>query len=347
MGASVLHGNCFDIVVIGAGPAGCGAAITARRLGRSVALLDRMSGTTCNAVERMAPTTRSHLAEWELLDRMTVPVAQECSSVLSAWDPYAPPRMTHALFEPHGGGWIVERDAFDRLLRMEALHRGASLVRGDVSAVNPRRSGWTIRFERDGSSQTLQAKHIALAAGRATSLTRMLTSRTNSSEKWIATLGRTRHCDPAWQDDPCLFVEKTANGWMYGMPAPAQGAFIGVCVPAHLLTASPRQSPTEIWSRAVAHSRIRPPCDADADAEVWCRSMTGCVAAQVVGDSWALVGDTARTVDPLSGLGVAFALESGRRAVEEPGTYADWVRAFTVMHDSARAALYGVSVPHP
>lgn len=343
----MLQGNCFEVAVIGAGPAGCGAAITARRLGKSVALVDRLSATTCNAVERMAPTMRSHLAEWELLDRMTVPVAQECSSVLSAWDPDAPPRMTHALFDPYGGGWIVERDAFDQLLRVEALHRGASLVPGYVTAVNPRRSGWTIHFERDGSSQTLQAKRIVLAPGRATSLTRMLTRRTNSSEKWIATLGRTRHCDPAWQDDPYLFVEKTANGWMYGMPAPAQGTFIGVCVPAYLLTASPQQSPAEIWSRAVAHSRLRPPCDADADAEVWCRSMTGRVAAQVVGESWAVVGDTARTVDPLSGLGVAFALESGRRAVEEPGTYADWVRSFTVMHDSARGALYGVSVPSP
>jgi len=75
--------------------------------------------------------------------------------------------------------------------------------------------------------------------------------------------------------------------------------------------------------------------------------MTGRVAAQVVGESWAVVGDTARTIDPLSGLGVAFALESGRRAVEEPGTYADWVRSFTVMHDSARGALYGVGVHLP
>lgn len=341
----MLHGNCFDIAVVGAGPAGCAAAITARRLEKSVALVDRLSATACNAVERMAPTTRSHLAEWELLDRMTLPLAQECSSVLSAWDPNAPPRMTHALFDPYGGGWIVERDAFDRLLRMEAQHRGASLVQGNVTGVNPRRSGWTIYFERDGSSQTLQAKRVVLAPGCATSLAGMLTSRTNSSEKWIATLGRTRHCDPAWQDDPCLFVEKTADGWMYGMPAPAQGAFIGVCVPAHLLTASPRQSPAEIWNRAIAHSRIRLPCDADANAKVWCRSMTGRIAAQVVGDSWAIAGDTARTVDPLSGLGVAFALESGRRAVEEPESYADWVQSFTVMHDSARGALYGVSVP--
>jgi flavin-dependent dehydrogenase len=344
MGAAVLHGSCFDIAVIGAGPAGCGAAITARRLGKSVALVDRLTATTCNAVERIAPRTRLHLSEWQLLNRMTVPVAQECSSVLSAWDPDVPPRMTHALLDPYGGGWIVERDAFDRLLRMEALHRGASLVQGDVTAVNPRRSGWIIHFKGDGSSQTLEAKRIVLAPGCATSLTRILTSRTNSSEKWIATLGRTRHCDPAWQDAPSLLVEKTASGWMYGMPAPAQGAFIGVCVPAHLLIASPRQSPAEIWRRAVAHSRIRPPCDADADAEVWCRSMTGRVAAQVVGDSWAVVGDAALTVDPLSGLGVAFALESGRRAVEESRTYAHWVRSFTVMHDSARGALYGVSV---
>jgi flavin-dependent dehydrogenase len=343
----MLHGNCFDIAVVGAGPAGCAAAITARRLGKSVALVDRLSATTCNAVERMAPTTRSHLAEWELLDRMTLPLAQECSSVLSAWDPNAPPRMTHALFDPYGGGWIVERDAFDRLLRMEAQHRGASLLQGDVTAVKLRRSGWTIHFERGKLSHTLQAKRVVLATGRATSLARMLTSRTNSSEKWIATLGRTPHCDPAWQNDPSLFVEKTANGWMYGMPAPAEGAFVGVCVPAHLLTASPRQCAAEIWSRAVAHSRIRPRCDIDADVEVWCRSMTGRVAAEVVGDSWALVGDTARTVDPLSGLGVTFALESGRQAVEEPGTYADWVRSFTVMHDLARRALYGMSVPRP
>jgi flavin-dependent dehydrogenase len=249
--------------------------------------------------------------------------------------------MTHALFDSYGGGWIVERDAFDRLLRMEALDRGASLIRGDAMAINPVRLGWIVHFERDGSRQTLHAKRIVLASGRSTSLSRVLTSRTNSSEKWIATLGRIRHCDPAWQDDPHLFVEKIADGWMYGMPAPAQGAFIGVCVPAHLLIASRRQSPAEIWRRAVAHSRIGPPCEVDRDTEVWCRSMIGRVSAQVVGDSWALAGDTARTVDPLSGLGVAFALESGRRAVEEPGTYAEWVRSFTIMHDTAKGALYG------
>jgi flavin-dependent dehydrogenase len=345
MDAAVIDGSTFDIAVIGAGPAGSAAAIAARRLGQSVALVDRPSATALSAVERMAPATRALLAAWGLLERMTLPLAQECSGVVSAWDPDAPPVMTHGLFDPYGGGFIVERDAFDRLLRTEALHRGASLLQGDVTAADPRRGGWTIHFERDGSSRTLQAERVVLAAGRATALTRLLTSRTNSSEKWIAILGRTRHCDAAWQDDPSLFVEKTADGWMYGMPAPAQGAFIGVCVPAHRLTASPRQSPAEIWSRAVAHSRIRPPCEASADAEVWCRSMTARITAQVAGDvaggAWAVVGDAARTVDPLSGLGVAFALESGRRAVEEPGTYADWVRSFTATHDAARAELYG------
>src|SRR4051794_21504027 len=126
MGAA-MHGNLFDIAVIGAGPAGSAAAITARRLQQSVALVDRLSTTGCNAVERMAPTTRTQLAAWDLLDRMTLPVAQECSGVVSAWDPDAPPRMTHALFDPYGGGWIVERAAFDRLLRTEATHRGANL----------------------------------------------------------------------------------------------------------------------------------------------------------------------------------------------------------------------------
>lgn len=267
-------------------------------------------------------------------------MALECSSVVSAWSPDAPPQVTHAIFDPFGGGWIIERDAFDRMLRHAALQRGATIIQGTVSAIHVHDSDCSFAFDCAGSKRTIQAKQLVLAVGRGTSLIRALTVRSHSPEKWVAILGRSRHFDAQWEDDPYLFVEKTESGWMYGMPAPARGVFIGVCLPARLLTASPRRDPLEIWRQAVSCSMIREPRGSDADAQVWCRSMTGCAATEVIGQSWAVVGDTARTVDPLSGLGVAFALESGRRAVEEPGTYAQWIRSFSLQHDASKAALY-------
>jgi flavin-dependent dehydrogenase len=204
-------------------------------------------------------------------------------------------------------------------------------------AIQACRDGWTIEYRGHESGGSVSAARLVVAAGGGTSLTRSLTGRTNPVERWVAVLGRARHCDPAWQDDACLVVEKTMDGWMYGMPAPAGGAFVGVCVAGQLLSSG--QNPIDLWRRTLSRSRLRGACRQGHD--VWCCPMRGPVAADVAGDSWAIAGDAAQWVDPLSGLGVAFALESGRRAVEEPATYAAWVRAFRAQHDETRTALYG------
>jgi flavin-dependent dehydrogenase len=333
--------DCFGIVVVGGGPAGCAAALTARRAGLSVALIDRSRITTdYRAVERIAPVTREHLANWGLLDQLPEPIARACSSVVSAWERDEPPRVADAIFDPFGGGWIVERHAFDEMLRNECRRRGADIRRGSVMALHPQRASWTIEYECDGARAFVQARRIVLAPGRGTSLLRPLTARANRTDKWIAILGRSDYCEPSWRDDSSLFVEKTRTGWMYGMPAPSGGSFIGVCVPAAILADHKHGGARHIWQRSVACSRIREPADSDLNATVWCRPMTGRVAEECVDESWTVVGDAVQTVDPLSGLGVAFAFESGRQAVEEPAAYGNWIRAFRTEHDANREAFY-------
>lgn len=116
----------YDLLIIGAGPAGCAAAIRGRMLNLSVALVER----------EPQPRTRA-CGGW--IGAAGVALASECGVTpkSDAVTPFAGVRLRSWDLKRHVDitaddlqGWLVDRARFDALLAQTAQHRGANLLLG-------------------------------------------------------------------------------------------------------------------------------------------------------------------------------------------------------------------------
>ena len=111
-----------DAAIVGAGPAGCAAALRLLALGRSVALIERLPFPRPQIGESLSPGVRDIL---EFLDAVS---ALDASAVVKdlparvAWES-RDPRLFTAL--ERGPGLMVDRGDFDTRLLALAESRGA------------------------------------------------------------------------------------------------------------------------------------------------------------------------------------------------------------------------------
>jgi choline dehydrogenase-like flavoprotein len=109
----------FDVTVVGAGPAGCAAAVAIAAAGARVALVDRERGPPI--VETLPGVARAFLAAAGLPRPSSRHRVQ--AGMAMAW---AEPALTvtSPITSKYGSGWILYRAVFDAELRAAAEQRG-------------------------------------------------------------------------------------------------------------------------------------------------------------------------------------------------------------------------------
>jgi digeranylgeranylglycerophospholipid reductase len=143
----------FDLIVVGAGPAGCMAAKTAAGAGLKVALLEKRQEIGC-PVRCAGGVSRSGLCELMKPDPGWIAAEVKGARV------YAPDGFSIAMSEGLAideVGYVLERNIFDRSLAIDAAHAGAEvfiktravglLRRGELMGVSARRSGESLMME--------------------------------------------------------------------------------------------------------------------------------------------------------------------------------------------------------
>lgn len=191
----------FDVVVIGAGPAGCAAAVTLANDGRSVLVIDRRTPNLATRTDRDAsPDQRPFLVGEGAppgLDRAVDQVFGEGTFVRtdhlvsfgnrSAWGSDEP-TGTDFMFNPFGPGWHLDRWAFDERLRARARDAGATLWTGTVRWDEARRTAdaiehddggrwhherrWTLLVETESGSREVDTSLVCDASGRSAAFAR-------------------------------------------------------------------------------------------------------------------------------------------------------------------------------
>ena len=117
----------YDILIIGAGPAGSGAAITAAKAGLSVLMIEKRAeiGSPKRCGEGLSRSSLRRMGYDE-----AVPVW--VSTPITGATVYAPNkkyvRMDHTEPEYDCDGWVVERKQFDKWLATEAAKAGARVI---------------------------------------------------------------------------------------------------------------------------------------------------------------------------------------------------------------------------
>ena len=285
----------FDVVVMGSGPAGSAAAVTARRHGLSVALIDKAAfprdklcggGVTGRAARVMAEVFGQPITPEMFLTSRRVRFAAK-GRVLGRIEDAPPLHMT------------LRRD-FDAMLHRAALAAGATgFSRCRVSGIDPDARTLTLA---DGS--TLGFGVLIGADGANSQVARRLFGRAYDPDT-IAFALEVEAPPPA---DDWVEIDLDAAVWGYGWAFPKHGSLTLGVGGIH------RHNPD-----MKAHLAAYLAQHGAADCGPGCKGAflpAGDFRAVPGRGAVLLAGDAAGLVDPMTGEGIGHAMDSGRMAAE-------------------------------
>jgi digeranylgeranylglycerophospholipid reductase len=329
--------NRFDVIVVGAGPAGSVAAWEAAAQGLDVLLLEKRQeiGSPVRCAEGI---TRRALAQfiapdpaWISAEVSRVSIATVRDGCEETWLPETPLQAT----ADSGVGYILERRVFDRVLAEQAAQAGARVL-VKTAAVGLLREGKRVvgvRAAGPWGSQEIAARVVVGAdgvesrvgfwAGLDTTLPPQ--DLMSCAQFLLAGLDIDPHCTYYYLDQ-----DLAPGGYLWVFPKGDGRANVGLGVQAG--TPSRQQ-----LGRAGTPSRQqlggaditpRPPVElltrfVEAHPFLARGSMVALIAggvpvglppAALATDGCVLVGDAARQVDPLTGGGIANGMAAGRLA---------------------------------
>ncbi|HKP27992.1 MAG TPA: tryptophan 7-halogenase [Gemmatimonadales bacterium] len=287
-----------DVVVLGGGPAGAAAAGMLARLGARVLVLTRAARWSIG--ESIPPSTA------RLFDELELSSAVDRGGFLrsrgnTVWWGDAPVRIEP--FPPEATGWQVERARFDEVLLGAAEGAGAKVERETV--VHTVETG----PDRQTVNGQITARWVLDCTGRAGVLARRAGREARAGRATFALHGVWESSRWEVPDPTHTLIETTRGGWAWSIPVTERRRHVTVMVdpPSGTLegTTLAEIYRTELGSAKHFSRLIR---DAELAGSPGGLSASPYVASRFAGPGWALVGDAASFIDPLSSFGIKKAL---------------------------------------
>lgn len=310
----------MDIAILGAGPAGCCAALRLLTLGYQVTLIERRVFPRTQIGESLSPGIGN------ILDYIGATSALAESSMLRdlparvIWDHPKP-----LLIGPRGPGGMVNRAEFDaRLLALAQAHGARIIQPGQVQSITGLPDKWCLRVLAAGQPLQVNVRLILEATGRA---------RQHASRRFLtapATMALWAQIQGQFMTRE-ICTEATPAGWLWGAPLPnGQYRVMAFLDPASFKGYQPNSlekllrmslAGSQLFARVASASFVSPvhACSATPylDLEPW-------------RPGYIKLGEAAYALDPLSSSGVEKALHLTLQAV---------VAANTLLQDASLTAL--------
>jgi len=294
------------IAVIGGGPAGSWASIQLAKRGHTVALIDALApwekpcggGITTKALDRFGIFS-SDLPRVDI-EKITVFFGDTDS----------------VSFAPLSALAVVSRQELGRHLLNEAKANGVQIISDRITKIQEVDSGWKLI-----GRQTEHPADFMVGADGVTSIVRKAVGRPLAADDLCVTLGY--FIPGTFPAHMKIFFVPSFEGYIWSFPRPDHVSY-------GLIT---RGGPA--WS-ARAKTLLANFIEADLgklvmdqatfySAPVPCLSTKAWKNNVISGDRWALVGDAAGFVDPITGEGIYSAFRSAEilaETIEQPGAYA-------------------------
>ncbi|MHC2627334.1 flavin-dependent dehydrogenase [Bradyrhizobium huanghuaihaiense] len=300
----------FDVVVIGAGPAGSVAAHRLASADRSVLLLDPRVAD----IGPSKPGDALPGAALRILSACGLPSPAQSDAHrpiggnVSAWG--GAPVYRDFLAEPDGPGWRLNRSAFEADLIAAARAAGVVTLAVGLRRMSREREAWRL----DLHGETASARWLIDATGRRAVVSQQLGARRHRDEPLVALVGHAR-ADARYRMERNL-VETTADGWWYAALLPNRGPVFMLHTRPMLIRSG--LAYPHVWRSALASTHLIAPAFPNPIVEGPLRAHEACGSwlAPVAGDGWVACGDAALSFDPCAGQGLLSALKGGMAAAD-------------------------------
>lgn len=295
----------FDVLITGAGPAGCAAAISLGDFAPKlrVGLIDAPVLGVARIGEAVPPQIKPILEHLKLWQAFAADRHSPSYRTLSAW---GGPRLlsNEFLFHTQQVGWRLDRARFDAMMRSGAAARAAHLA-GKVTRLAFLNGEWTVHL--GDTSHTARA--VIDATGRAAALARLHGLRPDRIDRLVSCFAFCQNRDAGAGE---LTIEAVREGWWYTAALPDGRRVIAFMSDADIVRRL-GLGQRDRWMRALGatdHIRVvaagaqplgSPQFQGAGSQIVWCDAAHTLIC----------VGDAASCFDPVSGQGIVKALRSG------------------------------------
>ncbi|HET7437271.1 MAG TPA: tryptophan 7-halogenase [Thermoanaerobaculia bacterium] len=302
--------NDFDVAIIGGGPAGTAAALTLLRYSKLRPVVIELSNYEQWRVgETLAPGVFP-LLEYLGASEIVVEQAQQRAYGTSAAWGSNDVVSRDFLFVGAGDAWHLDRVRFDAALaRLVASRGGTVITNAFVERETRNGETWTLALN-DG--RALTAKFVIDASGRHSAFARRQGARVDATDTLTGIVGI---FDAAGEGDSSTLVEAAPHGWWYSARLPEGKLVVAFMSDVDIVRAHQLHD-RDKWTLLLAQTAATRARIASASLTrdpVTCPAHSQ-IVAPVAGEGWLAAGDAALGFDPLSSMGIGYALASGIQA---------------------------------
>lgn len=329
--------NQQRVAVIGAGPAGCAAALTLHKLGHEAVVFERGSFPRYRVGESFLPGSLSIYQRLGLTEKMTAAGFIRKPSATFLWGKGEVP-WTFSFSTPKTAPWVldhaiqVKREEFDQMLVDEVRERGITVhMETPVTAVDisdPDRVTLGYRLGGDTAEDTFD--YVIDAGGSGGPLARQLKKRRYDEYfRSFAIWSYFKKADPFEGDlKGTTFSITFEDGWVWMIPLKGDLYSVGLVVDRSKADEVKEQGAEEFFTATLAKAdramaildgaercdQVRIVHDWSYDSELYSSGR------------WFLAGDAAAFTDPLFSQGIQMASQSAvsaASAIDRLGSHAD------------------------
>jgi digeranylgeranylglycerophospholipid reductase len=303
----------YDVVVVGAGPAGSMTAKWAAKGGARVLMVEKRQeiGSPVRCGEGISKAWLSGVGV--KLDRKSV--AREVKGARIV----APNGKAFYLSEKMAGnevGIVIDRVFFDKQLAKDAVKAGSDLML-KTSAVKLLRSGEKVvgvRVKSFGQTRDIKAGCVVGADGYESQVGRWAGIDTSLAPRDITSCFQYRLTNIKHEADYCEFVlgSKAPGGYIWVFPKDEETANVGIGMQLTKL-----KNPADVKKHLDKFIEGDPRLRKGRPLELVSGAVSICAPIdKTIGNGVLLVGDAARQIDPITGGGISNSCKAGKVAGE-------------------------------
>ncbi len=315
----------FDLIIIGAGPAGTSAALYAAPLGLKVLLLDKQTfprDKICG--DALSGKSMEILRDLDLAEEAQKLPGAHIHSVV-----FGSPKgvitdipMKSASTDGIPTGLVVPRKIFDAFLFEKASQTSAKIITGfnvqDILEEDGQVCGVNGIHQADGRGEEFRGKIVLGADGYQTLIARKKKLHDRNPDHWItAVRAYYKNVSGLEHQIELHFVDEIIPGYFWLFPAGDGLANVGLGIVQSALQKRPfnlkKAMDNIIKSKSFAERFEQ--AEAVSKTEGW-NLPAASIRRKNFGNGFMLLGDAAGLIDPFTGEGIGNAMVSGKHAAE-------------------------------